>query len=257
MKRIFLFLILLVAVAVLTGTLVKDSINDLFVEEEQTSPIQEVNDVTYYSDKVDGLYIAIFNKPIKLSYDTNISNSLKQVAQNNNFTLAINGSYFLENNSHAGLLIIDGDHLAPIALNDKQVTHIVSLRSGLIEIVENKDFDLENVDEFTTAFQTGPLMIKENEIQNEFINNSLNGDGRYIRTLLGVTSSGEKFFITTTKTYSLTELSTKLLTLEVFQNKTITVVNLDGGSSSAMYSKDLEEFNITSSKKLPIILGVN
>ncbi|NES18723.1 MAG: hypothetical protein F6K41_07275 [Symploca sp. SIO3E6] len=47
-----------------------------------------------------------------------------------------------------------------------------------------------------------------------------------------------------------------LLTLSVFSGKTLHVVNLDGGTSTALYSQTNPELNLNEAAVLPILLGL-
>lgn len=228
------------------------------VQSEQFETTQ-INNINYTLDSTNDIYVIKFKDPIKIAYDTVGETSFRKNAEKNNFKLAINGGYFLDDLSHAGLLAFDGKIIESIARADSQVSHIVVFNSktNSMDILLAKDFNLDTaLDKNNLSFQTGPLVIQSNSIQNQFIENSLNGSGKYRRSLLGFTDNGDKFFVATRRTVDLKTLAQKILEFPEFQNVKITVVNLDGGTSVALYSKDNEDFTFGTARELPIIIGV-
>ena len=93
------------------------------------------------------------------------------------------------------------------------------------------------------------------EVDSSDILKSVNGSGEYIRSILGYTDSGDKFFLITTKAYTLNDLANEILKLDIFQGEDVNAINLDGGSSTFIYSSENKDYNIGSFKTLPIILG--
>ena len=104
-------------------------------------------------------------------------------------------------------------------------------------------------------FQTGPLVIQDNKISSEYINSSLNGQGSYIRTLIGYTET-EKFVVITTRFYKLEDVANEILNLEIFKEKKVNLMNLYGGPSTAIYSKDYSAINFNETKKLRLVIRV-
>ena len=99
------------------------------------------------------------------------------------------------------------------------------------------------------------MIIKNNEIQQNVISESINGLGEYKRTLLGYTNSGKSFFIVTTKQFSLQDLAKKILNSKVMKGETISVINLDGGPSTWLYGKDEGIIVEGVTKSLSFVLG--
>ena len=99
-------------------------------------------------------------------------------------------------------------------------------------------------------------MIKNNKIRQDYIFNSKNGRGKHKRTAMVVESSGKKHFVIVEKEMSLSELSHTLIHFDFLKGKTIDMINLDGGSSTALYSKEYSEMNYGTEKSLPILIGI-
>ncbi len=257
---LLIFAVLLVAIIFTPDNLVDNTTQPQNIPVVESQYEQKtLNNVTYSIDTFNDIYIASFTDPIELLYDNTEPTSFRKNSENNNFLLSINGGYFTESLTHAGLLAMGGEIIEPIARNDIQVSHIVlyNTQSNSVDILLAKDFNLNLAEKPNMmAFQTGPLIIQSNIVQYQYIEDSLNGTGKHKRSLFGFTDDGTKFFIATKKTYDLKTLSDLILKFPFFENKKITVVNLDGGSSVAIYSKDNEDFIFGTARELPIIIGV-
>lgn len=251
MKKIVLFTILLVlSTAIAYKFLESKDNNSEIVEEEQ------IPGIDYFIDENKGI-TAVFIKPeeqINIFYDTETKQSVLDVSESNNFKIAINGGFFSPDNSHAGLFILNGIKEVPAAPLDKQLSHIV-------DISENKPIfylatDYKDNSAIIDAFQTGPLLLDENIIQTKFIEDSLNGEGEYFRSILGFTNTDEKFFLITTEKYDLITLANEIIKIPQLQGKVISAVNLDGGSSVSLFVRDAEDLSYSTFKKLPVLLYV-
>jgi hypothetical protein len=181
------------------------------------------------------------------------------MAKEKNFRFMINASFFDGERfdaQHAGWLRILGTSYAPLR-HDRQLTHIVRFDtlSGKTEIVSWRDFKPSNTDH-TIEFQTGPLVIRQNSVAFALISNSINGPGKYTRTLIATSGNNELWFITVRKPVALDSLGKFLLSLSTFQKKHINVVNLDGGPSVAFYARTFPELNYNVDDHLPLCLGV-
>jgi exopolysaccharide biosynthesis protein len=235
------------------------------VETEATC--QELNEITWcqyaQENAVKAINIAIFEKPISISFTKKDATSIQNQAVLSNFALATNGTYYMDtpmNATHSGLLQIDGELISSLAVDPtKQLTAVVVYdnEENTLEILSANDFTVEDyADEKYTLFQTGPVIIKDGEIAEDEISASANGNSKAMRTLLGVLDDGRRFLLVTRLDFALYDLADTLLKLDVFQGKNMTVVNLDGGSSTAMYSRDLDNFNWRKTTRLPSIIGV-
>ncbi len=214
-------------------------------------------ELEYYSDSNEGLLFALIPENHSMDVFNNVNlTPLEDFSLENSLILAMNAGYFLENKGHAGLLNIKGNILGTLAPNDKQLSHVVELSTNQIVFSPASSFDTTGLNSSATYFQTGPLILDENEIQNDFIDTSLNGNGKYLRSILGYTSDGQRFFVITTKRYALKDLAEKLMDLDVFGDVKISAVNLDGGSSVGIFSGENARFQYGEAKRLPFVIGV-
>lgn len=261
MNRLLLLLFITVAL-ILIGSfagidiLVSDS-------NEENPPVSipvETNDLeqtshntftTYFSDD-DEIYIISAPKTQAVSViqleeePTNIEDFI----QDTSFEVAINAGFFLEDYSHAGLLILEGDQKSLFSPNEPQLTHTIVFEQDTIEILPNSSIDLDElIANQKTAFQTGPLVVKDNKIQQALINQSYNGNEDTKRTLIGYDDE-RVYFVVTRKVYTLVELAEILISYEIF-SENHKILNLDGGSSSSMYIKNNEQFQINEKRVLP------
>ncbi|MGB3692886.1 MAG: phosphodiester glycosidase family protein [Spirulinaceae cyanobacterium] len=219
---------------------------------------QTEKNIETYVYKDEGIYLSLFkisDVELKLyvQEDRQDLQSFESIIETNQLNTAINAGYFHGDYSHSGLLEISGATIAPIVPDDVQVTHIVEI-GETINIYPASTYTT-NSDE-KIKFQTGPLILKNNQIQEDYIHSSLNGDGEYLRSILGTTEAGEVFFLATTELYSLTDLAEYMLCLNMFSGKAITAINLDGGTSVALYAQENEDIRLGLEKRLPFFLGV-
>ena len=183
---------------------------------------------------------------------------LDSIARKNNLRGIVNCSFFdgvRGNARHAGWLSLYGERVTPL-LDDRQLSHIVrfSGTSRKIECVPVKSF-VPTRDQAVLEFQTGPLVIDSGKVRDDLITRSINGSTPHTRTLLAVLDRRQPFFVTVTDRVSLSELGAILRRISIFQHGRLDVVNLDGGSSVALYLRDLSGLNYNAGDRLPILIG--
>ncbi|MDM8560034.1 phosphodiester glycosidase family protein [Candidatus Parabeggiatoa sp. HSG14] len=207
----------------------------------------------------DGVVIIEFDNKFEYLYFPTRPPTVSDVGKLYGYKYIINGSFFdgwRGNSKHAGWLKIFGQIHSQIK-KDKQLTHIVIVNAnGKLEFVDYHDFIASEKSQQTIEFQTGPLILYKNKVTMRYINSSINGNGKYSRSLIGFTSDGKKYFIVTKVPFSLSELANILLKNSVFQGKELSVMNLDGGPSVALYVKDNPTLSINVNGKLPLLLAV-
>ncbi|NEO53195.1 MAG: phosphodiester glycosidase family protein [Okeania sp. SIO3B5] len=192
-----------------------------------------------------------------LIYKPSQAESVKTVATKSNYKYIVNGSFFEESKEHAGWLSVLGKVKTPVK-EDKQLSHIISFNPNTEELnfIETKLFEA-STEKNNIEFQSGPLIIDSNQVTTKYINQSLNGLLLFERTLLAYTEEDRrKYFIITKENVKLDELADYLLKVSVFSGKTLHIVNLDGGSSVALYSQTHPELNFNETAILPILLGL-
>ncbi len=266
MSKIFGIIILLLVIgAVILGvTAINDSLNTGRNNENSMADSQLINQdgIKWFQPESQDFNLAIFEKQFEVNYTPSNAQSVTEQSYLNDYVLAVNGSYYRGSPveaEHAGMLVIDGEVFFPAAL-DEQLTHLIiyNKEAESIDFIRVEEAETEDLvgNEDITIFQTGPLLIENNEIQTELIDNSTNGGIRALRTVFGFTDDCQKFFLVTRRNYTLMEISEQIKKIDIFQGKTLNVINLDGGASTSMYSSALEQFNFMSSRRLPVVIGI-
>lgn len=214
-------------------------------------------DVMVYQFNNYDMTIVSFLDSFDFIYKPSQEVSVKTVATKSNYRYMVNGSFFEASKEHAGWLSLLGQEKTPIK-EDTQLSHIIRYnpKTGVLSFVEAKIFQ-PATEKNQIEFQSGPLIIDNNQVTKKYIAQSINGLLLFERTLLGYTEEdGRKYFIITKKNVKLDELADYLLRLSVFSGKTLNVVNLDGGSSVALYSQTNPELSFNEEAILPILLGI-
>jgi len=225
--------------------------------QRSSTSIQDGDVFVVNTDKFD-MTIVGFHHELEILYAPAEPPTLKATAEQQGYRYLINGSYFHASREHAGWLSIYGKKHADL-LDDKQLSQVAVLNPhlGYIDFPEIDLFDPSLSSPATIEFQTGPMVIAANRIDTTSINASINGRGSHLRTLLAYTEEdGMKYMIICRQPGTLEQIGEHLLRQPVFQEKTLWVVNLDGGSSTALFARDYPTLNFNVTRPLPILLGV-
>ncbi len=216
------------------------------------------DDIHAYTFDVYDMSILAFRSNFEIVYEPLQTVSMHQVGQNFQYRYLVNGSFFEWSGEHAGWLSISGNNLMPLK-QDPQLTHVAILNSTTSELVF-KSADLWKPamsGKSNLEFQTGPLVIQFDVLNMPFIRQSINGLRSHPRTLLAYTEEDRmKFFIIVRKPERLDKLGEYLLKLSIFEGKTLSVLNLDGGPSVALDSRTHPEMNHNGGAVLPILFGL-
>lgn len=179
----------------------------------------------------------------------------KEVAELNGDQVVVNGGYFTDKKAYIGLLWNGGERLGELSVSNPQATHIAHYDkiTGKLEFISSTDFNNNQFfDNSNNIYiQTGPIIIDQNEVQTSFIDRSINGNQSAVRTFFGYTESGKIFVGVTTQGYDLRALGTQLLSKDFFAGENISVLNLDGGSSTSLYSTENPAISFRYFKQLP------
>ncbi len=216
------------------------------------------NGVLIHSTENYGMTIIGFSEGFDIIYEPTHPISLKEAAEKHPCSYIINGSYFEDSRVHAGWLSIFGAQIAPLKA-DRQLTHMAVFDPGLgyLDFPSLDLWDSSMTSATSIEFQTGPLVIHANQIDTLSIVASINGGSSHLRTFLAFTEEDAmKYFIITRRTGPLDKMAEHLLSLPVFEGKTLSVMNLDGGSSTALYARMHPELNYNINRPLPILLGI-
>jgi len=224
---------------------------------EPTLKIVDDDICAYTFDEYDICIIA-FQSNFEIIYQPVQALSVQAVRQKFKYRYLINGSFFEWTGKHAGWLSISGNNLMPLK-RDRQLTHIAILNTTTSEMVFKSAELWKPVlsDKANLEFQTGPLVIRANVLDLPSIRQSINGLRSHQRTLLAYTEEDRmKFFITVRKPERLDKLGEYLLKLSIFKEKTLSVINLDGGPSVALDTRAHPELNHNEYAVLPILFAL-
>ena len=216
------------------------------------------DDIQAYTFDAYDISIIAFQRNFEIVYEPSQRLSIHQVGQRFKYRYLVNGSFFERSGEHAGWLSVSGSNLIPLK-QDRQLTHIAILNTTTSELVF-KSAELwkpSMSDKANIEFQTGPLVIQANVLDMPSIRQSINGLRSHRRTLLGSTEEDMmKFFIMVRKPERLDKLGEYLLKLSIFEGKTLSVINLDGGPSVALESQAHPELNHNVDAVLPILFAL-
>lgn len=267
MKRYFFtFLLVLVVALVAVGFLginfIRSYITDLSGKFQNTT-VEVVSEslftgkYTYYSKNGIKIQSGDFDINVFKSPDSKLYTPKKLALENNN-QVVINGGYFTETKAYIGLLWDGQTRFAPLSASNPQATHVAHFNknSKLLDFISSSEFTNSDFQDNSDHiyFQTGPIIIDRNEVQNTFIDRSLNGNQSSLRSFIGFTESGKIFVGTTSQGYDLRSLGKMLITKDFFEGEVISVINLDGGSSTALYSAENPEISFRDFKELPYLI---
>ncbi len=200
-----------------------------------------------------------FRKPFDFIFIPKDAPPIAQFGEKSEYNFLMNGSFFDGTRldaQHAGWLKIFGKEIAPLK-QDAQLSHVVvySPRSGKMKFIEFEQF-VPDANSETIEFQAGPVIISENRIADSFIKNSINGMREHIRTLIGYSNDRMTHFIIVRQKMTLPSVAERLLQLSLFKDKSISVINLDGEPSTALWIRPFPELNYGEQERLPILFGV-
>jgi len=236
--------------------------NHKAIQQHDITPDQIIKDrphQIYIYEKYEMTIISIADM-FEFIYIPSNAESVDSAAKKGNYKIMINGSFFDGTRlaaEHAGWLRLFGKIYSPIK-DDRQLTHVFrfNLDEKKVNLIPYQEFRPLD-DNRSIEFQTGPLVVDSNKVAQKYIAESINGLGKYTRTLLAITDRRHFHFIIIRKRLALDELGNYLTSLSIFSNKRLDVVNLDGGPSVALYVEKYPELNYNADARLPILLGVN
>jgi exopolysaccharide biosynthesis protein len=178
--------------------------------------------------------------------------SIREVAQENNASVAINGGFYTSNFQPAGLFIDNGKILEKVS-GDPLLTSCVQVNKRGILFLEKK---IDRCLHAMYAMQTGPLLIERGNISPNLkvLQSNLINLKPYFephkRTILAQ-SSNNKILIIITSPITLLEAANILKNSpRIFGvDNIIMALNLDGGLSTGMYIRSKETQFYSAEKK--------
>lgn len=169
--------------------------------------------------------------------------SIREIAEENNASVAVNGGFYTPDFQPAGLLIENGKTLTKTSHDPLLVSCIQVNKSGRILLEKKTSRCLSAAD----AMQTGPLLIERGDMSPSInvLQRSLIDIASYFspkkRTILAQ-SSDKKLLVIVTSPMTLSEAANILKNSPFIfgVSKITTALNLDGGRSTGMYVRSKE-----------------
>ena len=221
--------------------------------------VKEHNDVQVSVFGEEKITIVSFSRPFDFIFIAKDAPPIGQFGENGEYNFLMNGSFFDGKRldaRHAGWLKILNEEIAPLK-QDPQLTHVVrySRGKGKMKFIEIDKF-IPVTDNDTIEFQAGPVLISESTITENFIRSSINGMREHIRTLIGYSNDRMTHFIIVRQKMTLLATAEKLLQFSIFKDKSLSVINLDGEPSTALWSKIFPEINYGINERLPLLFAL-
>jgi uncharacterized protein YigE (DUF2233 family) len=214
--------------------------------------------------KRDDLIIIESRAGVTLIYHPVSPFTINELANSNTaFKAVINGSYHdgeYDNAMPIGLFQVRGKKYADFLHNDMQLTHTVTFdETGKISTIDEVDTLAKkaSLKPNYSYMQTGPLILNNGAIAMNFIQGSLNGMDAYKRSAIGRLNDATIVTVIATRSITLPQLAERLLRINNYAQRGLTLVNLDGGYSTASASTTLPRARYQPDKVTPIAIGLN
>jgi hypothetical protein len=246
-----------------------DQESPLFTDIDTTLHIQTLQEgilTIYKIDRYNTVAVRIPHISAYL-YFQNPTRSLEQVAQDSDYALVVNASYFdvtihygvndtTTTFRNAGFLKIH-DTVYEEIKDDRQLSRLFAYDSRM-NIVNYFDIaELDQTREYDLVVQIGPQIIRKNEIDTPSIDASFNGSIPWPRTTFA-SVNGKEFYVIVNLGFSsvtLLELGNMLRSSGIFQ-KELNVINFDGGFSTSLYVRNHPEYSTSAGNTMPLLIGV-
>lgn len=221
------------------------------------------NGINVWQDLIATYNLVFFDGTLNLLHQINPDKDLESVLETTQSKLVTNAGYYYidkERFIHSGLLLVEGTQQTPLNIqNTSQISHVVYWKDNKLDVTPANQaqtlLSMWKLNKYN-AFQTGPLLINNNQIQTNIISAANNAEIRSLRTVLGQLLSGERFIWIQKSPITLSELAANLTTHPSLSGKIHFAVNLDGGSSTSLALRDSKKFNFFTTKQLPNLLFV-
>lgn len=193
--------------------------------------------------------------------DLNSIKNVTYIGKNGDYRLVVNASYYDFDTqtkvfSHAGYLKLNNKEIGITKPNDMQIQSLLAYNTK-----ENKAkiFDLKDLDQtgsYDLVFQTGPQIVRNNELDSIAIKNSLNGAVPNFRTAFATVDNKDLYVIITRETATFYQMGHLLLDSGIFYKGELNAVGFDGGPSTILYVKDHDDLGWRIISSVPFCLGV-
>jgi uncharacterized protein YigE (DUF2233 family) len=177
-------------------------------------------------------------------------NDLAHVMRQERCLAGVNGGYFAPDYAPIGLLIVDGNMIAPLQ-RARLITGVLAASSRQVQILRVREFSRQQ--KFNAAVQCGPFLVD--------LGQQVRGleKTRTARRTFAATGKADRAALGFCSDVSLSELAKILATTELAEDfKIQRALNLDGGSSSAFWfrTRDGATYSISEQKTVRDFVGV-
>lgn len=129
--------------------------------------------------------------------------------------------------------------------------------AGTIQFMDNSAIDLSTITQQTPGkyFNAGPWLVKQGKINPDIVRSRSHWQSKTYRTAILRKGDGSIYFLVATQKIDLPQFIVFVYKSNIIQKgENFDLVNLDGGSSTSIWSPALK-FN--ANKKLPLFIGIN
>ena len=210
--------------------------------------------------RASGITLIETRRPLKLIYHPVAPPTPRQLVAAG-WAVVVNGSYHDGDYANArldGQFTIHGKRWGEARPGDKQLSHVLTLDAqGLIDAIAAADeLALARAAGAAASMQTGPLITLDGAWVAEYATASLNGNQAYKRSAIGRTADGTGVIVIARRPLTLEALAREVLALRRFAQRGLTLVNLDGGLSTALAVRRTPALNYQPDKFTPVAIGV-
>lgn len=210
----------------------------------------------------DTLWIIETSRPITVAFSPKAAPTLrKRFHATPNALLLINGSYHdgaYDQPTMVGLLELGNRILSPFKPKDLQLSRVLAIDpAGRIASIRALSDEVgPNRTPTSARLQSGPAILVDGRLVGDEIAASLNGNDAYKRTAIGRTDNGETVIVISKTPRKLLELGALVLRMNDYRKRKLTLINLDGGPSTAIYSEAIRGMSYGADKVTPIVILV-
>jgi Phosphodiester glycosidase len=207
-----------------------------------------------------GLTVVETQRSLELIYHAVAPPTPRQLAAAG-WAVVVNGSYHDGDYANAmleGQFTVRGKHWGVARPDDRQLSHVVAFDTqGRIESIAPADAAaLARATAAAASVQTGPLITENGRWVEAYARQSLNGVDAYKRSAVGRTGEGASVIVIARQPRTLEALARDVLALRRYAQRGLTLVNLDGGPSTALALARWPQWHYQPDKLTPVAIGV-
>lgn len=191
-----------------------------------------------------------------------LGDTATNVVREHQYSAAINASYFGWHDDGtyfpAGVWYNNWFLITPQKLDQKDINLqvLAYYNKWKLELYDNSSVDLSTISQTTpgTYFNAGPWLVKQWKINPDIVKSRSHWQSKTYRTAVLRTATGNVYFLVATAKIDLPQFIVFAYKSNlVAQGEKFDLVNLDGGSSTSLWTPGLK-FN--SKKTLPLFIGI-